>query len=73
MRRFEALKEEGAGSTGCRRTRSLVCNKKAHELVTTGTPKQSGAVGNGLRLIPRSPRSAGLDSLRRLPIIIDKA
>ena len=28
---------------------------------------------DGLRLIPRSPRSAGLDSLRRLPmIIIDK-
>jgi hypothetical protein len=26
---------------------------------------------NGLRLIPRSPRSAGLDSLRRLPSLAD--
>jgi hypothetical protein len=27
---------------------------------------------NGLRLIPRSPRSAGLDSLRRRPMIIGR-
>ena len=55
---------EGAGNAGCdRRTRGLVCKKKAHELVTTGMPKRSG--------IPRamvltaascSPWRAGLDS-----------
>jgi hypothetical protein len=42
--------------------------KKARKQVTTGTPKQSGTpCAMVLRLIPRSPRSAGLVSLRRLP------
>src|SRR5262249_25070434 len=40
--------------------------KKARKQVTTGTPKQSGTpCAMVLRLIPRSPRSAGLVSLRR--------
>jgi hypothetical protein len=41
--------------------------------VNTGTPKHSGLpCAMVLRLIARSPRSAGLDSLRRLPNIFGK-
>jgi len=60
---------------GVVRTRSLACKmKKAYELVTTGTPKQSDIpCAMVLRFIPRSPRSAGLDSLRRLPDFLQPA
>jgi hypothetical protein len=53
-------------------TRSLACeSKKAHEQVTTGTPKHFGIpCAMVLTAAPYSPRGAGLDSPRRAPLII---
>ena len=54
-----------------RRTRSLVCKQKTHELVTTGPPQQSGIpCAMVLRLPSYSPRCAGLDSHRHRRKII---
>ena len=60
-------KSEGAGNAGClSHPQPCVQVKKARKQVTTGTPKQSGIpCAMVLRLISCSPRSAGLDSLRR--------
>jgi hypothetical protein len=41
--------------------------QKVRELVTTGTPKHRHSLRNGFTAYTRSPRSAGLVSLRRLP------
>src|ERR1700749_642245 len=47
--------------------------KKAHEFETTGsTGATRPSLRNGLRLMARSPRSTGLDSLRRLPLVIGR-
>src|SRR6185312_7496515 len=60
---------QGRPDAGC--TRGPVCNKKAHELGTTGsTGATRPSLRNGLRLMARSPRSTGLDSLRRLSLIV---
>ena len=58
------------GMPGASRTRSLVCEMKKHtSKVTTGRAEQSGIpCAMVLPLIPRSPRSAGLVSLRRSSI-----
>jgi hypothetical protein len=63
------------GRRECRalsRTRSLVCEesrKNAHELNHRSAEIIRHSLRNGLRLITRSPRGAGLDSPRRLPVI----
>jgi len=58
--------QRAQGRPGVRRTRSLVCSKKAHELVTTGTPEHRPSLRDGITAYTCSPRSAGLVSLRRL-------
>ena len=60
-------KTEGAGNAGAQQHPQPRMQKKAYELVTTGTPKQSGIPCTiALRLIARSPRRPGFDCLRRL-------
>src|SRR5262245_46152369 len=58
--------KEGAGNAGCLVHPRPRVRRKVRELVTTGTPKQSGIpCAMVLRLISCSPRCAGLDSHRR--------
>ena len=46
--------------------------RKKQAAVTTGTPKQSGAPCAMVYGLFRAPRSAGLDSLRRLSMMIGR-
>jgi hypothetical protein len=61
-------REEGAGNTGCRCTRSLVCSKcaeNAHERSAGTTEHIRHSPRDVGRLIPRSPRRTGRYSHRR--------
>jgi hypothetical protein len=62
-------KTEGAGNAGCwAHPQPRVWWWVTHALVTAGLPKHSGIpCAMVYRLMARSPRSAGLVSLRRLP------
>jgi len=62
-------RDEGAGNAGCRCTRSLVCEKcakNAHEKSTGTTEHTPAFPAQWFTTYTRSPRSAGLVSLRRL-------
>jgi hypothetical protein len=62
--------QRAQGMPGARRTHCLACKTKRRTQANTGTPKSlRHSLRNGLRLIARSPRSTGLVSPRRLPII----
>jgi hypothetical protein len=68
MHRARPSEEEGAGSTGRSshpqpRVRGVESTRVSHHEYAESIRRSPR---NGLRLIPRSPRSAGLDSLRRL-------
>ena len=66
-----ALERRGRRECRVLGTPAASCAKvESTRVVTTGTPKQSGIpCAMVLTTYPRSPRSAGLDSLRRLEII----